>query len=116
MAGFNTHISASTVVGIGYGLAGHFVGGMPLPVAAIGGCLCSLAGVLPDIDSDSGKPVREIAGFTAAIVPLLAVPRLEHLELTPDAVALAGVCIYIVVRFGVFELLRRCLGAVVIRK
>ena len=107
MAGFSTHISTSTVVGVGYGLAGHLGLGMPLPVSAIGGCLCSLAGVLPDVDSDSGKPVREIAGFTAAVVPLLAIPRLEGLELSQEAVAVAGVCIYIMVRFGLFELLRR---------
>jgi membrane-bound metal-dependent hydrolase YbcI (DUF457 family) len=107
MAGFNTHISASTMVGVGYGLVGHFSLGMPLPVSAIGGCLCSLSGVLPDVDSDSGKPVREIAGFTAAVVPLLAIPRLEQYGLSPEAVAVSGVCIYLIVRFGLFELLRR---------
>ena len=107
MAGFSTHISSGTAVGIGYALTGHLGFGMPLPVSAVAGGLCSLAGVLPDVDSDSGKPVREIAGFTAAVVPLLALPRLQQLELSHEAVVLAGGCLYIVVRFGLFELLRR---------
>lgn len=107
MAGFNTHIGASTFVGIGYGLAGHFAFQMPLPVAAIAGGLCSVAGILPDVDSESGKPVREIAGFAAAVVPLLLVPRLEALGLSAESVMLAGGCIYLLVRFGVFATLRR---------
>lgn len=107
MAGFNTHIGASTFVGVGYGLAGHFAFQLPLPVAAIAGGLCSVAGILPDVDSESGKPVREIAGFAAAVVPLLLVPRLEALGLSAESVMLAGGCVYLLVRFGVFATLRR---------
>jgi membrane-bound metal-dependent hydrolase YbcI (DUF457 family) len=107
MAGFNTHISTSTAVGIAYGVAGHVYAGLPPTVAAVAGGLCSIAGILPDVDSDSGKPVREISGFASAVIPLLLIPRLERLGLAPESVVLAGGCIYILVRFGFFELLRR---------
>lgn len=107
MAGFNTHISTSTAVGVAYGVAGHVYAQMPLPVAAVAGGLCSIAGILPDVDSDSGKPVREISSFASAVIPLLLIPRLERLGLQPESLVLAGGCIYILVRFGFFEVLRR---------
>ncbi len=107
MAGFRTHFSTSTFVGAAYGLAGNALYEIPLPVAAVAGGLCSVAGILPDVDSDSGKPVREISCFASAVIPLLLIPRLQQQGLSSESLALAGGCIYILVRFGFFELLRR---------
>ena len=78
MAGFKTHISTSTVVGIGYGVAGFALYEISIPVAMVSAGLCSVAGILPDLDSDSGKPVREITAFSAAVVPMLMVHRLRE--------------------------------------
>lgn len=107
MAGFKTHISTSTMVGVGYGAAGHLMYEMPIPVAMISGGLCSIAGILPDLDSDSGKPVREITAFAAAVVPMLMVARLREMGLSHEAIVMAGGCIYIFVRFGIGEVLSR---------
>lgn len=106
MADFKTHITASTVVGIGYGLAGaHF--GMTIPTAMLAGGLCSVSGMLPDLDSDSGVPLRESIAFGAAIVPMMLVDRLQHLGLPNEGIVLAGALIYLVVRFGVAEIFKR---------
>ena len=70
MAGFKTHITTSTIVGIGYGTAGHLLLDLSAPASIVSAGLCSIAGILPDVDSDSGKPVKEVMGFAAATVPL----------------------------------------------
>ncbi len=71
MAGFKTHVTFSSVLGVGYAGVGLVHFGMPLDTAILGGALCGFSGMLPDIDSDYGVPLRETMGFTAATVPLL---------------------------------------------
>jgi membrane-bound metal-dependent hydrolase YbcI (DUF457 family) len=106
MAGFKTHITVSTMLGVGYGVAGHFAG-VPLASCMLAGGLCSVSGMLPDLDSDSGVPVRESFAFAAAVVPMLMLDRFQQLGLTHEAMVLAGGLIYIAIRFGVAEIFRR---------
>ena len=107
MADFKTHLSVSTAVGIGYGAAGYAVGFEPSTCLVAGG-LCSISGILPDLDSDSGKPVREIIAFTAAVIPALMIPRFHQMGLNAEQIALAAGVIYLVIRYGVGKILRRC--------
>ena len=107
MPGFNTHITASTVVGIGYATAGHFVWDIPATTSLLAGGLCSIGGILPDVDSDRGHTVREVMGFAAAVVPLLLIDHFRQAGLHQDALVLAGGCLYIIIRFGLGEILRR---------
>lgn len=106
MAGFKTHITTSTVVGVGYGVAGAAMG-VPVASCCLAGGLCSVAGMLPDLDSDSGIPIRESFAFLAAVVPMLMVSRFEHMGMPHEAIVLAGGMIYIAIRFGVAEIFRR---------
>lgn len=107
MADFNTHISTSTVAGIGLGTAGYLIFDMPLTTSMIAAGLCSVAGMIPDLDSGSGRPFRETTAILAAIVPMLMVDRFQHLGMNAEAIALAGALTYILVRFGVAELFRK---------
>lgn len=107
MAGFKTHITTSTVVGMGYGAAGYLAYDMPLPVATIAAGLCGVSGMLPDVDSDSGVPVRETTAFAAAVIPMLMLDRLQHLGLGHESIVIVGASIYILVRFGVGAVLKR---------
>ena len=63
--------------------------------------------MLPDLDSESGVPLRETMAFSAAVTPMLMIDRFQHLGMSHESIVLAGVCIYIMVRFGLAELLRR---------
>ena len=65
-----------------------------------GGALCGLAGMLPDLDSDSGRPVREIFGLTALLVPLLLLRRMSHSGATPEGTVVLGGILYLLIRFG----------------
>ncbi|PHR97942.1 MAG: metal-dependent hydrolase [Blastopirellula sp.] len=107
MAGFNTHITTSTVVGIGYGSIAWAVFNVNPVTCMLSAGLCSVAGILPDLDSSSGKPVKETTSVIAAIVPLLMIDRWTKLGLSPESMALAGVLCYIVMRFGVAEFFKR---------
>jgi len=107
MAGFTTHITTSTILGVGYGAAAHLGLGVPLDKCLLAAGLCSVAGMLPDLDSDSGVPVRETFAFAAAIVPMLMVDRFQHMGMSHESMVLAGGLIYIAIRFGIAEIFKR---------
>jgi hypothetical protein len=105
MAGFKTHVSVSTILGIGYGAAGVGLD-YPLESCLLAGGMCGVAGMLPDLDSKSGVPVREIVSLAAAVVPMLMIDRFQHMDMGPESIVLAGALIYIVIRFGIGEIFK----------
>ncbi len=106
MADFKTHITTSTGLGAGYAALGAYYG-LPIEAALVAGGLCGVGGMLPDIDSDSGVPVRETMGFAAAVTPMLLVDRFQHLGFNYEQIVLAGGASYLLVRFGIARLLMR---------
>lgn len=106
MANFKTHVTTSSVLGAGYACLGAYQG-LDIEAALVAGGLCGIGGMLPDIDSDSGIPVRETMGFAAAVTPLLLVDRFQQLGLNYEQMVLAGGASYLFVRFGVARLLMR---------
>lgn len=107
MADFKTHITTSTTLGVGYGVMGHYLFGLPAESCLIAGGLCSVAGMLPDLDSDSGVPVRETLSFVSALIPMLLIRRFSYLELSYEQMVAGGVIAYIVFRFGIGHLFRK---------
>jgi membrane-bound metal-dependent hydrolase YbcI (DUF457 family) len=106
MADFKTHISVSTAAGVLYGMGG-FHAGLPWESCVLGGALCSVSGMLPDLDSDSGIPLREAVAFASAFVPMLLVSRLERIGCSHEMMLLITVGVYFFLRFGIAELFRR---------
>jgi membrane-bound metal-dependent hydrolase YbcI (DUF457 family) len=106
MAGFKTHITTSSVLGVGYTGLGLAMG-IPPESAIIAGGLCGIGGMLPDIDSDSGIPFRESMGFLAAIVPILMLDRFNQMGFNHDQIVLASGGLYLLVRFGVARMLAK---------
>ena len=106
MAGFKTHITTSCTLGVGYAALGAYHG-VAVEGSIVAGCLCGVGGMLPDIDSDSGVPLRETMGFFAAVTPMMLVDRFQHLGWNYEQMVLAGAVSYLLVRFGVAKLLKR---------
>ena len=75
MAGFKTPVTVSSLLGCGYAGVGLVHFGMRPDTAILGGALCGFSGMLPDLDSDYGVPLRETMSFTAAVVPMLLLHR-----------------------------------------
>ncbi len=108
MASYRGHLIFASVLGGVYGAAGlgrfDFDWG---PVGLAAG-VTTVGGLLPDLDSDSGVPVRELFNIAAAVVPLMLFHRLEHhTKLTPEqALAVLGM-VYVVIRYGLSRLFKR---------
>jgi hypothetical protein len=107
MANFQTHLGFSTLLGIGYGGVAYGVYDVSLSTCVLAGGLCSVSGMLPDVDSSAGKPLRESMAFAAAVVPMMMVDRLQTLGLSCEWMVLVGAATYLFVRFVIGEALRR---------
>jgi hypothetical protein len=108
MANFKQHLTVSTSLGIAYGSAAHLMYNVPLPTAIMAGGLCSVSGMLPDIDSGSSKPLKESLAFAAAVVPLMLFSRLYQFKLSAELMVLSGAGMYLAVRFGLGRFLKFC--------
>ena len=67
MADFRTHMGVSTGAGVLYAVAGS-QSGIHWTTCLLAGGLCSVSGMLPDLDSDSGRPLREATTLAAAAI------------------------------------------------
>ncbi|MFN4259678.1 MAG: metal-dependent hydrolase [Gemmataceae bacterium] len=107
MASYRGHLTFSTSLGVAYSGVALWQLGYDWGTALLGGGLTAVGGLLPDLDSDSGVPVRELFNLAAALAPLLALKRLASYDLTPEQslVIMAGV--YCLIRYGVSRLFKR---------
>ena len=107
MADFKTHITSSTALGFLYGGVGYFGFEVPLAHCVIAGSLCSVAGMLPDLDSNSGKPQREMLSFVSVIIPMMMMPRFKAIGMTTEHMIFVAGVMYVLIRFGIGGLFRR---------
>jgi hypothetical protein len=108
MAGYRTHITVSGALGFGYGATGYFLGGFSPSQGALAGVLTWFSGMLPDLDSDSGRPVREVFSLLAAFAPFAMMPRLlEWSRGNHETATLLAVIVYVMIRYGGAGLLNR---------
>ena len=106
MAAFKQHLMFSCALGAGYTVALRYADLEPTHALLAGG-LCGVSGMLPDLDSDSGRPVRELFGVAAAFVPFLLLHRLRHMDLTQDQVLVILIGVYLLIRYGLAEFFKR---------
>lgn len=100
MAGYREHISVSGLLGCVYG-AGATLGLGFTPVqGALAGCLTWVAGMLPDLDSQTGRPVRELFALIGAIAPMVLMRHLVEWAGDPETALLAAVLLYAGIRYG----------------
>ncbi|MCS6864954.1 MAG: metal-dependent hydrolase [Gemmataceae bacterium] len=107
MAGFRTHITVSTACGIVYGGAAVEPLGFSSETGFLAAGVTAVGGMLPDLDSDSGIPVRELSGLAAAVIPLLFVRRMIHEGISTEGILATLLFTYVLIRYGVANLFRR---------
>src|SRR6266436_1931724 len=107
MASYRGHLTFSTGLGLAYGGLAAWKLGVPLSVAGVGGLFTSLGGLLPDLDSDSGVPVRELFGLAATATPLLLLRRLHHSQLSWEQILVVMAAVYLFIRYGLREVFMR---------
>jgi hypothetical protein len=107
MASFRGHLTFASVLGGVYGAAGSIVFGLDWGPVFLGAGLTTIGGLMPDLDSDSGVPVRELFSLAAVMTPLLLVRRLHHAGLTPEQILALMAGVYVLVRYGGAALFKR---------
>ncbi|HLJ94508.1 MAG TPA: metal-dependent hydrolase [Gemmataceae bacterium] len=107
MASYRGHLAFSSLLGGAYAGLAAWHWQMDWGPVLLGAGFTTLGGLLPDLDSDSSLPVREVFGLAAAATPVLLVRRvLSHGFTTEQTlVLLSGV--YLLVRYGARALLGR---------
>lgn len=108
MASFQGHLSFASVLAAGYGSLGAFQLELDWGPVFLGAGLTALGGMLPDLDSDSSVPVRELFGLAAVTVPFLLLQRLDALGLTTleqKLVILSAA--YLLIRYGLSALFKK---------
>jgi len=107
MAGFRMHITVSSLCGIVYGGAAVKPLSFEPEVGILAAGVTALGGMLPDLDSDSGRPVRELSALAAAILPMLLVRRLLNSGFTHESVIVISAVLYFLIRYLGSHILRR---------
>jgi membrane-bound metal-dependent hydrolase YbcI (DUF457 family) len=106
MAGFRTHIAVSTACGVAAGLTAALPLKHAPETAFLVGTLTAVGGMLPDLDSDTGVPVRELTALGASVVPLLMYTRIKESGLSHEGVLAVLVLAYLIIRYGVIHLFK----------
>lgn len=100
MASFRGHLALATALGSAYGSVASWQFGLDWGPVFLGAGLTALGGFLPDLDSDSGVPVRELFGVAAGTVPMLFYGRLRLLGFTLDQTLVLVAGGYLVMRYA----------------
>jgi hypothetical protein len=102
MASYRGHLTFSAALGAAYGGAALWYWGLAdwgPALLAVG--LTTLGGLLPDLDSDSGVPVRELFSLAAAVTPFLLYQHLHERGLSGDQVLVVLAGVYLFIRYVV---------------
>lgn len=109
MAGYREHIGFSGVLGLLWGTSATWIFGFSPVQGTLVFLLTWFAGMLPDIDSQSGRPVREIFGVVSVVTPLILMQHLIDWGGDYERVLLLAILFYILIRnFGATLLGKMC--------
>ena len=100
MAGYTEHISVSGLLGVVYGSVGSLFLGFTPTQGILAGVLTWVGGMLPDLDSETGRPIKELFSLTAAVASFMAMRCMIRKGADPDDAILMAVVTYAGVRYG----------------
>lgn len=103
MANFQGHITTSAALGLGVGAVGSLYLHYDWGVVFLAAGLTAIGGMLPDLDSDSGIPMREMFSLAGVIIPLLLAERLRQMGFRPEELLVLLGATYLMVRYGVVK-------------
>ncbi len=97
----------SGTIGLVYGGAAVQPLGFPTEAGLLAAILTAVGGMLPDLDSDTSVPMREMTHLAAVVLPIMAVPRLLEAGWSREAVMTALLASYVGLRLALPRLLQR---------
>jgi hypothetical protein len=108
MASYRGHLMLAAPLGAAYSSLPLLQAEPDWGPAFLAAGLCTVGGLLPDLDSDSGVPVRELFGLLATVVPILLYPALRDRGLPLEQTLVLLALVYVFVRYGVSAVFKRC--------
>jgi hypothetical protein len=105
MASYQGHLAFSSFLGGAYGGVAAWQWQMDWGPVLLGAELTALGGLLPDLDSDSSVPVRELFGLAAIATPFLLVRWVMSQGFSMDQVLVILSGVYLLIRYGARALL-----------
>jgi hypothetical protein len=107
MASYRGHLLFSASLGAAYGGAALLLWDFDWGPAALAAGLTTAAGLLPDLDSDSGVPVREMFGLLAAVTPFLLYQPLRDRQLSLEQTLAVLLGVYLFIRYALSGAFKR---------
>ena len=107
MASYKGHLAFSASLGFVYGGLAHSQLEFDPATSLVGATLTTVGGLLPDLDSDSGVPVRELFSLAAVLVPLLMWRRLMNAHFSDEDLFLFLAGVYVAIRYGLSRVFKR---------
>lgn len=101
MASYRGHLMVSAPLGAAYGALVLTRPEFDWGTAVLAATLTTIGGLLPDLDSDSGVPVRELFGMIAALIAIFLVRPLQQAQFTLEQTLAIVVISYFFVRYVV---------------
>jgi hypothetical protein len=108
MASYRGHLAFAGALGAAYGSLSLFKWGYDWGPALVAAGLTTLGGLLPDLDSDSGVPVRELFGVSAAVVPFLLFRSVYEMrgQSTEQTLVILAL-VYVFIRYVLSDVFKR---------
>jgi hypothetical protein len=107
MASYRGHLMLAAPLGAAYGSLALWRPEPDWGPAIVAAGLTTLGGLMPDLDSDSGVPQRELFGVTAAVVPALLYQSLHDSGLPVEQTLVLLGAVYLFIRYVLADVFRR---------
>jgi hypothetical protein len=107
MASFRGHLTFSASLGTVLGGLSWWQLGHDPGTAALAGGLTAIGGMMPDLDSDSGVPVREMFNLAGVMIPLVLLRRIMTFGLPMEQVLVILGVLYLGIRHGASYVFKR---------
>ena len=108
MAGFKTHLAGGVLTGAGASAISFLSFDLNIIQAFSVFVMGSLGGILPDLDSDSGKPLTLLFGTISVLLPALLLNRIvRQTSVSPEFLVSYFVCCYFLINSLICELVKK---------
>lgn len=107
MGNYRQHLTLSTATGAVFAGFSWWPCGFPATTCLVAGGLCSLGGLLPDIDSDTSRSFRDYMWMTGSIASTLVANRLYTMEIDAEMTIFIGVSIFMGIRYGLASIIKK---------
>ena len=106
MANHQQHTTFSSLSGLVFGTLAWYPCGFPAVTCLLAGGLCSVGGMLPDIDIKTSRSYHDCMSITACITSMLVILRVSTMEVGAEMISIIGVAVFVAIKFGVGNLIK----------